>query len=436
MVGDEAANPGAFSGEIDGFDLGIEAYRTQNIFDRYADYKKYIKDLNGIRVYRNGFGIRVDKDWLGLGKQWSEGGSYYVLKPNTTLGYIALDARNNINLEETTDREGFKISPYYENFFQLLVEFKKFTEDAHEFLRRGWLAFRKIHHEKLANLDKPVETEDLSREVKSSFAKAATYKKTLVESKTIPEPDNNVEERSGEAIKGVIEYLDELSGMEAISQVLADRISTLKQQIADMYATVALGLTAEALSHEIFQIADQLAGRAANLKAYLKKSAIRDSMIIAFLEHVSTSVNALRKQISHLSPSLRYVREKKEKLLMSKYQSELVKEYYKDKLSKKNIDIQIIIPNQKDFTVFLNKGKLTQVFDNLVLNSEYWLSEDIRRKRIPHGCIIMEIDKPFVRVSDNGRGIETSIESVIFEPFVTDKGREKGEERGRGLGWR
>ena len=35
-----------------------------------------------------------------------------------------------------------------------------------------------------------------------------------------------------------------------------------------------------------------------------------------------------------------------------------------------------------------------------------------------------------IRVSDNGRGVEPSIESSIFEPFVSAKGKGKG----RGLG--
>jgi signal transduction histidine kinase len=71
-----------------------------------------------------------------------------------------------------------------------------------------------------------------------------------------------------------------------------------------------------------------------------------------------------------------------------------------------------------------------QVLDNLILNSEYWLKEDLRLRTISKGLITFELQKPFVRISDNGRGIEPRLEASIFEPFVTGKGKGKG----RGLG--
>ena len=30
------------------------------------DYKNVVKDISGVRVYRDGFGIRVAKDWKGV----------------------------------------------------------------------------------------------------------------------------------------------------------------------------------------------------------------------------------------------------------------------------------------------------------------------------------------------------------------------------------
>jgi signal transduction histidine kinase len=78
----------------------------------------------------------------------------------------------------------------------------------------------------------------------------------------------------------------------------------------------------------------------------------------------------------------------------------------------------------------MNRGKLTQIIDNFVLNSEYWLREDISQGRMDRGFITIEVSRPFVRIYDSGRGIDTNIEHALFEPFVSAKG--KG--RGRGLG--
>ena len=48
-----------------------------------------IRSLSGIRVYRDGFGIRLSQDWLQLGKQWTSASSYYGLRPENTMGYTS-----------------------------------------------------------------------------------------------------------------------------------------------------------------------------------------------------------------------------------------------------------------------------------------------------------------------------------------------------------
>ena len=79
----------------------------------------------------------------------------------------------------------------------------------------------------------------------------------------------------------------------------------------------------------------------------------------------------------------------------------------------------------------MNRGKLTQVFDNLVLNAEYWLKESIGAGFIKKGEITFAVAEPYVRLADNGRGVEESVEDSLFEPFVTMK--RTGQGRGLGL---
>ena len=150
---------------------------------------------------------------------------------------------------------------------------------------------------------------------------------------------------------------------------------------------------------------------------------------MAYVEYVNSSINALRKQMTHLSPSLKYVREKREEIPVTEFFKDTV-EYYRERLARFHIEVELKIVNGKNFTLLMNKGKLVQIIDNLFLNSEYWLREEIRLKRLKTGIITVEISKPFVRISDNGPGIDPSVESRLFDPFVTTKGRGKG----RGLG--
>lgn len=456
------ANPGPFTGEVDSFNLGATAFEKQSVFDRLSEYRRHIKKLSGIGVYRDGFAIRVGHDWLKLGAQWTSATSYYGLKPDNTLGYIALSARDNIELEETTDREGFKDSPYYRNFYALLEEFKKFTTTAHTLFGRSWTAFSKKRNEELARVDGRKTVEDISQTIKKGLAEAPAHQRSLdalsakltastSASKAVvsrlqsakeitPELRGQVTDALSalesllEEARGVIgrlsAYLEEVGALRGMGQVLEDRVDGLRRQMDDMYETVALGLTAEALSHEVFNVADQLAMRTKSAQTRLRKKGVTDRPLLAFIEYVHSAVMALRKQVSFLSPSLRYVREQRHEINLHEFAADLAA-FYDERLAKNKISMQVTCTDDTPFLIRMNKGKLTQVIDNMVLNSEYWLKEDIAQKRQQAGAISLEIARPFLRIYDDGSGIDPSVEHAIFEPFISAKA--KGQGRGLGL---
>ena len=105
--------------------------------------------------------------------------------------------------------------------------------------------------------------------------------------------------------------------------------------------------------------------------------------------------------------------------------------FYNERLGEKQVKVVVVQGGSPGFAVKMNKGKLTQVFDNLVLNAEYWLGEAIRAGSVKKGEITIVIDAPVVRFMDNGRGVEDSVEESLFDPFVTTKAR--GDGRGLGL---
>ncbi len=458
------ANPGPFTGEVDSFDLGAVAFqalrsRVDSVFDRIGEYRQRIKDLKGIKIYRDGFRVRVDDDWLQLGAQWTSAPSYYGLKPDNTMGYIALSARDNMDLEETTDREGFKDTPYHRNFIRLMEEFKSFTGRAHEFFGRSGAEFLKMRNEALAQVDARKTVEDISLAIKKGLAEAPQHQKSLdvikarlsasmsaskavvLRLKSAKEITPELREKLTNALsnlepllveaKDVISslsaYLEELGSLRGMGQLLEDRVDGLRRQMDDMYETVALGLTAEALSHEVYNVADQLAMRTKSAQTTLRNKGINDRPILAFVEYVQSSVMALRKQMSFLSPALRYVREQRHDINISEFVAELV-EFYRDRLGKSKIAMTVANSDTAPFWVRMNRGKLTQVIDNLVLNSEYWLKEDIAQGRITSGIITLDVSRPFVRVFDDGSGIDPIVEHALFEPFISAK------KQGRGLG--
>jgi signal transduction histidine kinase len=197
-----------------------------------------------------------------------------------------------------------------------------------------------------------------------------------------------------------------------------------------MYESVALGLTAEALSHEINNVIDQLSRRSKAAKVALEKRNITDSTVLLFIEYVKSAVIALQKQMSFLSPTLRYVREERHEIIIAEFINELI-EYYRERMKNNSINMKKLENNDLFFRVKMNKGKLIQIIDNLVLNSEHWLKEDIKQGRITKGIIEINIMSPYIQICDNGRGIDPSIETTLFEPFVSTKAG--GSGRGLGL---
>ena len=80
----------------------------------------------------------------------------------------------------------------------------------------------------------------------------------------------------------------------------------------------------------------------------------------------------------------------------------------------------------------MNKGRLTQVLDNLVLNAEFWITDQRRVTMIKSDAeIVLTVDRPRIVVTDTGPGISPDVTASLFEPFVTTKPR--GVGRGLGL---
>ncbi|WP_145451664.1 ATP-binding protein, partial [Gimesia panareensis] len=172
-------------------------------------------------------------------------------------------------------------------------------------------------------------------------------------------------------------------------------------------------------------IVDQLADRTKAIAAYLSRKKITDTKILTYVEHIRTTTSGLRQQLGHLTPSLKFARTTRTNINLITFCENLA-EYHQSRW--KNYPISLAVRILDPFSVKINQGKLTQVFDNLIINSDYWLKEDLEAGRIDKGIITIRISEPHIVISDNGRGIDPSIEAALFEPSVSRK------KNGRGLG--
>ncbi|MDP5228548.1 MULTISPECIES: sensor histidine kinase [Arthrobacter] len=457
--GNSPISPGPFKGEVSGIPLTRD---TTSVFDKASDYKEFVRALVGIKVYRDGFGVRVDDDWLGLGAQWTSGGSFYSLRPGNVTGYVSISAKDNAALEETTNREAFRDTPAYRNFLRIMKAWADYAALVQEHLRRGYNDYRRELLAESIDVTPRITPESLIKEVNRQINEgsdlthqAAEARRSLenieaAASALESERQNNgntvfhdpaltaaLDRTVGQVRRSVSEaqsmmvHLDELvetqQRLKAGVDLLEQQLQLAQEQIGDAWESVALGLSAEALSHEVQHISDGLRGRSAQITQYLKSINSEDQRVWTYVEHVRSSASALGKQVARVTPSLRYMRERRTEVAMSDVVQNLL-DYYSARWGKNGLRIEVDLVH--DFKIRVNEGKLTQVFDNLVLNSEYWLLQQLAAKRIDQGLISISIDAPFVTVEDNGIGIDESIEELAFDPFITTK----PAQNGRGLG--
>ncbi len=452
-------NPGPFRSEIDSFDLAGGDDERLEVFGTIKPYRDFIKELAGIRVYRDGFAVRVDRDWLGLGKEVTSGRSFYSLKPETTLGYVALTARDNPQLVEKTDREGFNETSSYLALRALMDSFLRFTGEVQEALRREFAAYFNEKLEAEAEVPENSTAEEISKDIDSTLKDAKAAKGKVESSQArmneamgaaeaaAADDSGSTEEKAermaeaAEKLRIAVEHsqaafdevkdlLARIETVEAKNKLVREQVIQLREQLEQSVETMGLGLTAEALSHEMFNIADNLAGRTKALAQELDKGKVSDREVKRYVAHVRATVDALRKELGHFSPSMRYVRERRERIDMLTFAEDLA-EYYNDHWQDDGISIKVKDGSAEPFTVFGGRGRLTQVFDNLLLNSKYWIGVAQKHGDVDRGQISIQLKRPLVVVRDNGPGVEHSAEDLLFDPFVTRKPR--GSGRGLGL---
>lgn len=431
--------PGPFSASFESFSLGrfevqelVDEYLQDDdienhVFTKEAEYRELMKDLAGVRVYRDGFGVRVGGDWLGLGAGFTSARSFRALRPANTIGYINISAERNQSLVETTDREGFVHNGAYKTFVALLEEAISYINSCQVLVGRNWDSLKKEESRKTAGIpegrparqvatgvtDAVRQGEQLRTELQRAKSAIGTAMKSTPE---LTEARDTVEE--------VERLLDRLPEVQAQAEVVENELEELERNRAEYIEMIGLGLTAEALAHELSMAINRLdaATRALTRKLRSSKGATQEEMA-GYIADVQYAIAALRKQLAHLDPSLRYARDQRTDVTVGQFINDIA-EYHRSRWEGSELELEVRI--EDDFKVRANPGRMTQVFDNLILNSEHWVQQP---KKGPAKIEIV-VSNPFVEVSDSGPGVHDSVRDSLFEPFVTRKPRGKG----RGLG--
>mgnify|MGYP001771557202 CR=1 FL=1 len=453
-------NPGPFYGKIYDFTLNENSGALANVFNKVSEYKEYVKNQAGVKLYRDGFAVLPfgfkDDDWLGLRKGQTSGSSFYGLRPDNTLGYFAISEGGNSHLKDKTDRTGLISNEYSTNFVTIARDYiiascNSFIESVrrsfNEYIRKNKQAntgiktlrdaYSQIRETAEISSSYSRRVKELQEEVSSS---GATSNRIIKENESlfgedIPSKALSALKENASILNKAESLLLEIDGFVKKAAKISEsvdyiepKIETLEQQLDDFSSLAAVGLTAESITHEFPNLILRINDANAAFRKSLERGMIDLSLCKDFSRLVSITTNAMTIQLRHISPALRYARESKESIDVCSFFEKQKNEFYDSALLGDGIAFSIDC--KKSFSINVNIGRFIQVIDNLTNNSVYWLKHRLESDSFSPEIRII-IDKPWIYVSDNGRGITPSIEESIFDPFVTTK--PKGQGRGLGL---
>jgi signal transduction histidine kinase len=424
---------------------------------------------NGLYMFRNDFRILPygQKDWVGFTKK-SQTYKNNIFKEHTISGYINIDGESSEKLVEQTNRLGIVEDEYGKNFLKLIkvimleilirddVDFRegfdiRINRLDKEIIKttNGILVFKKIitKEEEKDEVIKQVENKAKETESELNYNPKEELNKILFkyfDSEKIGNILSSTDETIQLMVSAILDSLQKGIAVQGNVNILIQKINEFKEidnkikskniqesykkdrQISELYDLLPMagqGMIVEALTHELNRIESNIKSYATVSKGILTDKKITDyKAVIENQQRIIDETLYLKDQLIHLEPTYRKNRKVFENISLKEFFREVYIEHSPMNNKARNMNINISLIGD-DFIVEANKGFLITVFDNLFLNSLYWL-EDINKKQI-----VFELVKDGrVIYYDSGPGIHESIEKKLFEPFETMK------SDGRGLG--
>ena len=443
--GSEVTNPGPFTGAFYYFNLDeLEAPGDVAVAGLGVD-KRLIKDVAGISILRDGFRVRSPGDWLDISASMTSGSTYHM-RVNNTIGYFALTGEDNFVLTEKSDREGFVEDAAYRAFLQIAKLCKTIANEAMEGARRGLDAFAKltVDHEAPRTADDSVTVIRASLNT-ASDAKAdaeravAELRNGLQVMQQEAEATGRTElpmietlakvGRAVSALTGIQRKLEARPKGEAALKQLTFELSSKNEQVAALFESAALGLSARGLAHELRTHLVEIRRQTAQLRTASKKGLTeRDAM--PSIRAIRGSCSAIASAAALINPMLPRSRAIKETMSVADFISEYVSNR-NETFRKEGIDVKVSTRGT-GLIVRTNRARLLQVVDNLVRNSVYWLGRGHLTKQVGRPkAISFVIDEGGFTVSDTGPGVAPEYEASLFELFVSGRADRDG---GQGLG--
>lgn len=410
-----------------------------------------LQAMSQVAIYRDGFRIRAQRDWLRLADNTTTGSSFYGLRPSNVIGYFSLTNEGNAELIEKSDREGFVDNPPFRGFMVLGLRSRDYANSMLEAVRKSVKSFERS----LDDGEATPNRKELVNSLSTSKVKAEQglerlktelkeTQKVLLEARAAAR-QTEIAPRTGSQVATFDESVDALdSNFSRAHKVLADVGLIVQHQtkasmtLADLGAedheyaarlldAAAVGLAARSLSHELHLYLRQL--RDGITRVGLSNKKLKNLEIAEAVRNLNSTTRELGKTIATIDPLLPGSRSIKENIKLSKF----LKEFIEGRGATAQKDgVKIFwhpCENENEFVVRFSRTRLLQIIENLFQNSLYWLRRGpLPEKDVRHIAITMT--EHGFKWADSGPGVKPSIESSIFDPYISDKPASEGQGLG------
>jgi signal transduction histidine kinase len=382
----DRAHCGAFSFDIRAWDIGSED--TREIAEQFSLQKsvirKAISSHKGISVYRDQVLVlpksESARDWLGLDlRRISKVGTR--LSTSQLVGYVAISAETNPNIDDTSDRERLAQT-------QEVAEFKELLKAAVSLLENA--------------RDEDRTRQDLEVPMKDIF-EDMTAEKVVAQVSTMAD--------EGADASDVLPVLNEFAlSLENARKAVQDRFV--------FYSRLAtVGTIAEMIVHEI-------RNRTTAIDSFLNAVKetfwpVKDTALERKANLAGKAVVALERLADNFAPLAN-------RTFKRRKQDEILEEHIEECLrlqEKVIVDKGIVchVPKTKTH-IEVDPAELDTVLLNLINNSVYWLLQSPKGKReLSFGVKSGKDSRVQISVDDTGPGIPKEESEMVFLPGVTRK---------------
>lgn len=352
-----------------------------------AKVKEDIKTYKGISVYRDGILVlpKSDgtRDWLGLDVR-RIGKVGKRMSTTQMVGYVAISATENPELEDTSDRERLAATPEvlaFEETLRVIVSVmeNERQKDRHEATKEP----------RVSDLFRDLDATELVAGVAHVASKGGLASEAL----TLVEEFRDKLDKTSEEIQTRFVYYSRLATVGTIALML---IHEVRQR------TTILGSVFDWLGNRVGKAGDD------------KEATVK-------IEKGRAAVSALDKLANTFAPLANRQFKRRVRSAVIEESAKRCAEMLEGEW--RAAKITIAVPTGTTTEAAVDPGELDAVLLNLLSNAVYWLAHkggderkiEVRIRKAAHGS------RAFVEVHDTGPGVPEDMADKVFWPGVTQK---------------